>query len=67
MYDRDRVVTDDFMGTHFRLEFESHANYEGEAVLDLSALEYGPLHQLDLALRPAEDPFLVKKVGWVGV
>ena len=40
---------------------------KGEAVVDLSALEYGPSHQLDLALRPAEDPFLAKKVRvWVG-
>ena len=40
---------------------------KGEAVVDLSALEYGPSHQLDLALRPAEDPFLAKKVKvWVG-
>ena len=50
---------------------KSHANYlllvEGEAVLDLFALEYGPSHQLDLPLRPAQDPFLVKKVRWVGV
>ena len=58
------------MGTLFWLGFESHANYqllvEGEAVLDLSALEYGPSHQLDLPLRPAQDPFLAKKVRWAG-
>ena len=42
-------------------------SYKGEAVVDLSALEYGPLHQLDLALTPAEDPFLAKKVSLGGV
>ena len=47
-------------------DLKSHANYEGEAVLELSALEYGPSHQLDLPLRPAQDPFLVKKVRWAG-
>ena len=25
-------------------------------------MEFGPLHQLDLALQPADDPFLAKKV-----
>ena len=34
--------------------------------MDLSVLEYGPSHQLDLALTPAEDPFLAKKVRFGG-
>ena len=45
MYDKDRVVSDDFMG---------------QAIINISTYELDRSHELELSLEHGEDPCLVK-------